>query len=217
MTDDTWQFGTLRPQTYRLFTFDPPWKMRMGTGNRPQHYPRMTDEEIAALRIRDLLHPQGAWVVMWITVPMTERFWLNIYPAYRKAGLRYSSGFTLWIKTHSVLARAGEPLFIHRSSYHTGQGLTTRKNAEEALLFKFRKPPPRLDKGIRELIVSPLREHSRKPEEFYENCEKFCDGPRGELFGRFQRPGWDVWCNEPEKFNAGALAAGADLGIASAK
>lgn len=87
MTDDTWQFGTLRPQTYRLFTFDPPWKMRMGTGKRPQHYPRMTDEE--------------------------------------------------------------------------------------ALLFKFRRPPPRLDKGIRELIVSPLREHSRKPEEFYANCEKF--------------------------------------------
>lgn len=131
MTDDTWQFGTLRPQTYRLFTFDPPWKMRMGTGKRPQHYPRMTDEE--------------------------------------------------------------------------------------ALLFKFRRPPPRLDKGIRELIVSPLREHSRKPEEFYANCEKFCDGPRGELFGRFQRPGWDVWGNEPEKFNAAALAAGADLGIASAK
>jgi len=47
--------------------------------------------------------------------------------------------------------------------------------------------------------------------------EKFCDGPRGELFGRFQRPGWDVWGNEPEKFNAAALAAGADLGIASAK
>lgn len=43
------------------------------------------------------------------------------------------------------------------------------------------------------------------------------NGPRGELFGRFQRPGWDVWGNEPEKFNAAALAAGADLGIASAK
>lgn len=49
------------------------------------------------------------------------------------------------------------------------------------------------------------------------DTQKFCDGPRGELFGRFQRPGWDVWGNEPEKFNAAALAAGADLGIASAK
>lgn len=214
MATDDWQFGSLRPQTYRFFTMDPPWKLRMGTGNRPQHYPRMTDEEIAALPIRDLLDPRGAYVAIWLTAPKTAHFWTRIYPAYRKQGLRYSSRFVIWIKTHSVLARGGEPLFIHKHSLHKGQGLTTRKNAEECLLFKFRKPPPRLNKGIQEVIVSPLREHSRKPEEFYVAAEQFCEGPHGELFSRCQRPGWEGWGNEATKFSAIPLAAAPDIALA---
>lgn len=214
MANDDWQFGTLRPHAYRFFTMDPPWKMRMGHGNRPQHYPRMTDQEIAALRIVDLLDPRGAYVALWLTTPKTEHFWSRIYPAYRKQGLIFSSRFAIWIKTHKVMARGGDPLFFHRSSFHIGQGLTTRKNAEECLLFKYRKPPPRLHKGLRELIIAPLREHSRKPEEFYDNAEKFCEGPYGELFSRCERPGWEAWGNEPQKFSAPALAAAPDMALA---
>lgn len=32
-------------------------------------------------------------------------------------------------------------------------------------------------------------------------AEQLYDGPRCELFGRQQRPGWDVWGNEADKFD----------------
>lgn len=199
-----WQFGHLEPGKARDLSMDPPWLYKMGTKGRPQHYPRMSDSEIAALRITELLDPRGAYVKIWLTAPMTARFWTKIYPAYHKMGLRYSSRFAIWIKTHKASARGQTPLFFHRNSFFKGQGLTTRKNAEECLLFKFKKPPPRLHKGLPELIVAPLREHSRKPDEYYEMCEAYSEGPHVELFSRCDRPGWQAWGNEAGKFNEAA-------------
>ena len=197
-----WQFGELEPRTARDLCIDPPWLYKMGTAGRPQHYPRMSDAEIAALRITELLDPAGAYVKVWLTAPMTARFWTKIYPTWHGYGLRYSSRFAIWIKTHKASARGQPPLFFHRNSFHIGQGLTTRKNAEECLLFKFKKPPPRLHKGMPELIVAPLREHSRKPDEFYAMCEQFSDGPHVELFARQRRKGWRSFGNEEGKFDA---------------
>lgn len=60
---------------------------------------------------------------------------------------------------------------------------------------------PRLkSKSVRNLIVAPRREHSRKPEQIYDDIEALWDGPFVDIFGRKQRPGWDVWGNEVEKF-----------------
>ncbi|MGH7087425.1 MAG: MT-A70 family methyltransferase, partial [Stellaceae bacterium] len=50
----------------------------------------------------------------------------------------------------------------------------------------------------RKLIVSPRREHSRKPEEAYARIEALCAGPYLELFARGSQPGWDSWPTEPE-------------------
>jgi hypothetical protein len=49
---------------------------------------------------------------------------------------------------------------------------------------------------VRRLIVSPRREHSRKPDEVYERIERLVDGPYLELFARQRRPGWDAWGRE---------------------
>ena len=45
---------------------------------------------------------------------------------------------------------------------------------------------------MRKLIVSPRREHSRKPDEAYERIEALCEGPYLEIFARARRPGWDA-------------------------
>ena len=50
------------------------------------------------------------------------------------------------------------------------------------------------------MIVSPRREHSRKPDEAYERIEALCEGPYLELFARARRPGWDGWGNQSEGF-----------------
>jgi N6-adenosine-specific RNA methylase IME4 len=44
--------------------------------------------------------------------------------------------------------------------------------------------------------VWPRREHSRKPEEFFELVERVSPGPYVELFARRPRYGWDVRGNE---------------------
>jgi N6-adenosine-specific RNA methylase IME4 len=46
------------------------------------------------------------------------------------------------------------------------------------------------------LIVSPVREHSRKPDEAHERIERLLVGPYVELFARAVRPGWVTWGNE---------------------
>jgi MT-A70 len=46
---------------------------------------------------------------------------------------------------------------------------------------------------VRELIVSPRRKHSQKPDEQYERIERLVDGPYFEMIARQRRPGWTAW------------------------
>ncbi|HEY8214690.1 MAG TPA: MT-A70 family methyltransferase [Methylocystis sp.] len=116
-----WQFGGLLPRRYRAVLLDPPWKFSAGTKGRPQHYPRMTDAEIAAIRISELCHPEGCNIFLCITSPIAERFWLKIWPEWKRAGIRYSGRAFVWLKTHPVTANGGEALFVHRDSFFVGQ------------------------------------------------------------------------------------------------
>ena len=59
--------------------------------------------------------------------------------------------------------------------------------------------PKRRSAGVHQFIISPVREHSRKPEEAREKIVALMgDLPRVELFARQTPPGWDVWGNEVE-------------------
>jgi N6-adenosine-specific RNA methylase IME4 len=46
---------------------------------------------------------------------------------------------------------------------------------------------------VRNLIVAPVREHSRKPDEIYQHIEQLWNGPYVELFARHRREGWQSW------------------------
>jgi N6-adenosine-specific RNA methylase IME4 len=186
-------FGPLPLRAYRVIIIDPPWKFKAGTKGRPQHYERMTDREMAMLPIKDLAHPEGAWVFCWCTSPLAPR----MFEIAKAWGCNYSARGFVWIKT---LRSDGETLFHYRDGFHTGMGYTTRKNAEDCWLFKFGKPK-RQNNAVRELIISPLREHSRKPDEAYERIRQFADGPYCELFAREQRSGFDAWGDEIDRFD----------------
>jgi N6-adenosine-specific RNA methylase IME4 len=92
-------------------------------------------------------------------------------------------GFT-WVKT--TQDGTGFPI---------GCGYWTRANAELCLLAT-RGQPQRLSRSVRQLIVSPRREHSRKPDEIYDRIEELVPGPYLELFARNRRPGWGSWGHE---------------------
>jgi N6-adenosine-specific RNA methylase IME4 len=46
------------------------------------------------------------------------------------------------------------------------------------------------------LVLEKKREHSRKPEAFYDLIERCSPGPYLELFARHKRPGWSQWGDE---------------------
>ena len=76
--------------------------------------------------------------------------------------------------------------------YAFGTGYGTRKNCEHCLLAR-RGSPRLLHRGIRDFILAPRREHSRKPDEQYGRIEAMFAGPYVELFARRQWPGWAAW------------------------
>lgn len=182
---------TLKPlpkRRYRCILADVPSFFSAGTKGRPQHYDRLRDEQLTAMPISDLAHPDGCWLWFWSTSPHARTFW-RVPEAW---GFRFSARALLWVKT--LPPDGGLPRLA------TGMGYTTRKNAEDCWLFRLGNPK-RNAADVHEIIFAPRREHSRKPDEQYERIERFCSGPRLELFARQRRKGWDVWGNEVGKFS----------------
>jgi N6-adenosine-specific RNA methylase IME4 len=200
-------FAGLKARQYRCILVDPPTRFIAGTKGRPQHYGRLGDHEIAALPVADLLHPDGAWIFLWVTSPKfypISRQMLSPADIVRPWGARYSARAFVWVKTKRSTAN-DLPFALTADSLHRGMGYSTRKNAEDCLLFRV-GTPKRLAADVDEIILAAVREHSLKPNEAIERIERFCAGPRVELFAREHRHGWDSWGNEVGKFvEEGAL------------
>ena len=61
---------------------------------------------------------------------------------------------------------------------------------------------------IRNVILAPRTDHSRKPEEFFAIADRLGDvlgGSKIELFARELREGWDAWGAEVEENLKGAM------------
>lgn len=179
-------FADLPRKHFRVILADPAWVFAAGTKGRPQHYARMTDSQIRRLPVDDLAHPEGCWLFLWSTSP---RLHLT-FDIARCWGFKYSARAFVWIK-------------MRGKKLHTGMGYTTRKNAEDCLLFKTGTPARRA-KDVHEVVISDVREHSRKPDEVMARIERFADGPYLELFARSERPGWMSWGDEIGKFQEAA-------------
>lgn len=187
---------------------DPPWNFKARTALQMQnwnsrrdaekHYAVMTTEDIMALPVTEIA-AKDAHLWIWTTGPCLAL----TFDVIKAWGFRYSAvGFT-WVKlkrSHGAgqlrLLSSGE---LDRE-LHVGLGLTTRKNAEFCLLAR-RGNARRIAKNIREIIMAPVREHSRKPDEAYTRIEQYCAGPYLELFARQSRAGWSSFGNEATKFD----------------
>lgn len=195
------RFKGLLEHGYGTIYLDPPWRFtaynKADAGNRAPPYPTMAMEEIAALPIVELA-ARNCWLYCWTSGPYMQ----HTMDIMRGWGFRYSTQAFTWVK----MKRSGE-------GFHKGLGMTTRKNTEIVLLGKLGSPPvvSRPD----ELLVtdadgdqvhetatnySPLREHSRKPDDIRTRIEAMARGPRIELFARQCLPGWEAWGNETGKW-----------------
>jgi N6-adenosine-specific RNA methylase IME4 len=161
-----------------------------------RHYKTMAFTELAVLPVKELAASEGCHLFLWTSGPFLPQA-LKLIDAW---GFKYSTRAFTWLKTKRSW-EPGNPLL--ESDFPVGLGLTTRSQTEIVLLAR-RGNCRRQRKDIRELILAPRREHSRKPDEFYTRVEAYCEGPYADLFAREHRPGWDVFGNETEKFGGPA-------------
>lgn len=173
-------------RTFGAIAADPAWHFAArgprGEGRSAgQHYGTQRLDEIMALPIGDLAASDAVlflWVMDWDEDLAMARSIINAWGFVHK-----TTAFT-WAK----LNPSGE-------GYHMGQGYWTRANPEICLLAT-RGTPKRLNADVRQLIVTPVMEHSRKPDEAYEGIRRLVGGPYLELNARRPRDNWTVWGNE---------------------
>lgn len=185
----------LPPGPFGCIVADPPWSFRTWSGKRMtphrtenDHYSTMTKLELQALPVADVC-AKDATLFMWVVDShLHEAIELG-----RAWGFEYKTRAFVWVKT----TRGGFPKI--------SMGYWTRKQTEECLLFT-RGKPKRRDKGVRQLITSPRREHSRKPDEIYRRVQRLVDGPYLEMFARQAWPGWAAWGNDVALFDPGPMA-----------
>lgn len=167
---------------YEIIYADPPWQYRQkkGQGVAENHYPTMSIDELCNLPI-STLSAKDCVLFLWATFPQLPEA-LKLIESW---GFAYKTVAFTWVK----LNKSGIGNFL-------GLGYWTRSNAEICLLG-VKGHPKRISKKIRQLIISPLEQHSKKPDVARERIvELMGDLPRIELFARQGVSGWDAWGNE---------------------
>lgn len=146
--------------------------------NGSAQYPTQTEAEIGMLPIQDLLEAD-AFVWLWTVNSLVPQA-LRLLDHWE---LRYV-GLATWDKEL------------------IGTGYWLHGQTEQVLLAVNGSPEPGPSQR-KSLIRSKRREHSRKPDEFYDLAEKMdpC-GPRLDMYSREERPGWSTWGAETAKFSA---------------
>ena len=184
---------------------DPPWAFRTFSGENmtphrcaEDHYRTMTFDELCALPVAEVAAKDAA-LFMWVVGSHLE----ESLALARAWGFAFKTDAFYWLKQRLVDADQVDLFTGDIAEPRMGFGYWTRKQVEPCLLFT-RGNPPRLGKGVRQAIIEPRREHSRKPDAQYDRIEALVGGPRLELFARQQRTGWTPWGNQTDKFGAEA-------------
>lgn len=189
---------------YGAIYADPPWYFKVwgkkGTGRGAfSHYNLMSPEQLLAMPVREMA-AKDCMLFIWVPIPSREQG-MELLKAW---GFRYATvGFT-WIKpcigkpSAAVAAKWGAA----GANFRIGTGYYTRANPEECILA-VRGKPEILRHDIPQLIVAPLREHSRKPDEARERIGLLTPGPYLELFARESAAGWDAYGDQAGLFDSG--------------
>jgi N6-adenosine-specific RNA methylase IME4 len=169
---------------FDVISVDPPWAYsEKGGFSYDQHdpdsnrggvdYPTMTIEQIKAI---ELPLKDDSVVFLWTT----HAFLRDAFDILDRWGLTYKATM-VWDKQKM------------------GMGRTIRLQCEFCLLAVKGKPLIE-GGGVRDIISESRREHSRKPDIFFETVNKMTFGRRLEYFSREKRDGWCVFGNDINKF-----------------
>lgn len=184
---------------------DPPWAFQTFSGENmtphrcaEDHYRTMDLAALKALPVGELAAKDCA-LFMWVVGSHLDAA-LELGAAW---GFTVKTDAFYWLKSRLRDADQIDLFTGDVPEPRIGFGYWTRKQVEACWMFT-RGSPKRLTKGVRQAIIEPRREHSRKPDVAYERIEALVDGPYLELFARTQRPGWSTWGNQTDKFEVAA-------------
>lgn len=193
----------LPDKKYNIIYADPPWayKDKGCRGNAAQHYPLMKDADICALPVQDIA-ADDCVLFMWATYPKLKEA-LDIIKAW---GFTYKTIGFQWVKQN----RSGNGHFFGLGRWTRGNTepcftatkgdmfpVVLNEEASAPCLIATKRKPQRVSASVSQLIFSPLRAHSQKPDEVRDRIvELMGDLPRIELFARSAAEGWDCWGNE---------------------
>ncbi len=201
-----WSFLSLSfpAKKFNVIYADPPWMFRTwskeGKGRSPEnHYGCMSLADLSALPVADLAAEDCA-LFLWVTDPLLPEG-ISLMEGW---GFRYKTVAFMWAKMN----KSAPPSLWTEADFFTGLGYWTRANPEMCLLGT-RGKPKRVSKSVKRLVISPRREHSRKPDEVADRIVQLMgDLPRIELFARQSKQGWFNWGNDTEKFNEETQSTG---------
>jgi N6-adenosine-specific RNA methylase IME4 len=188
-------FDSLSPP-YGAILADPPWGFKCWDGADKKvasrgsvtPYQTMDMDAISAMPVASLA-ADDCCLFMWVVWPTLP----EALEVMRSWGFQYKTCGFCWMKANQY------KLFALEEDVYMGLGYWTRANSEVCLLGTKGKPKRR-DNGVRQGIIEPRREHSRKPDCTHERIESLVAGPYLELFARQRRPNWDSWGNQTDKF-----------------
>lgn len=179
---------------FRTILADPPWRFTNRTGKMaPEHrrlsrYGTMSLGEITALPVREAA-TETAHCYLWVPNALLPEG-IEVLRAW---GFEYKSNI-VWHK-------------IRKDGGSDGRGVGFYfRNVTELVLFGVRGKNARTLRPGRtqvNLLATRKREHSRKPDEFYDIVEACSPGPFLELFARGTRPQWTAWGNQAEDYEIG--------------
>lgn len=177
--------------SYRCIVVDPPWPQKGGGTLRgregwhdsqgaslPMKYATMSIAEIAAMRVADLAHVDGAHLYLWTT----NGFLDDAFDVVRAWGFRFSTVLT-WAKTPMGGGLGGAYGISTEFCLYARRGRLAPLSRARGTWWNWKRPYDERGKPM----------HSAKPREFYELVETVTPGPRLELFARRAREGWDAW------------------------
>lgn len=182
----------LSGRRFRTVLADPPWRFQNRTGKvAPEHkrlsrYGTMDLSEIKLLPVEEVALPTSH-LYLWVPNALLPEG-LEVMRAW---GFEYKSNL-VW---HKVRMDGG--------SDGRGVGFYFR-NVTELVLFGVRGKSARTEAAGRRqvnLLAARKREHSRKPDEFFDLIEACSPGPRLELFARGARKGWTAWGNQASEYD----------------
>lgn len=169
---------------YNIIYADPPWKYGCVEGIP---YKTIPIRDINCFPIQKITADNCA-LFLWVPYMILPK----CIETLKQWGFRYVTVAFTWVK---ISRKKGTPLL--------GRGGWVRANAEVCLMG-LKGKLKRESTNVSQIVLSPLREHSRKPDEVRERIVKLMGNlPRIELFARQTVKGWDCWGNETEKFNEG--------------